>query len=95
MAESGGRAPGEIVVRLSVPGAGDLRGIAADLARKVAEHLQMGPPEALAGAVEQLASEVGGGTAEIEFLFRRRGGALSVEARSEGRTAESRHPLPA
>lgn len=99
MAHSSGSAQGDVLLRLSVPPAGDLRGIASDLAVKVAEYLGTGAPDArtVAPALERAAHEVAdpGGEAQIEFVFRRLAGALLIEARSGGRAAELRHPLPA
>jgi hypothetical protein len=89
----------EVLLRLSVPAAGDLRAIAQELARKVAEHLGAAPPEVarVAEAVERTALDVAApeGDAEIDFTFRRAGGALLIEARSGGRVSETQHALPA
>jgi hypothetical protein len=89
----------EVLLRLSVPAAGDLRAIAPELAGKVAEQLGAGAPEAagVAEVVERVAREVAGTErdGQIEFTFRRAAGALLIEARSSGRTAEIQHALPA
>jgi hypothetical protein len=89
----------EVLLRLSVPAAGDLRAIAPELAVKVAEQLGGGALEAAraAEAVERVALDVAApdGDGQIEFIFRRAAGALLIEARSGGRTAEIQHALPA
>jgi hypothetical protein len=99
MANSSGSAQEDVLLRLSVPAAGDLRAIASDVAMKVAEYLGSGAPDAgsVASAVERAALEVAppDSGAQIEFVFRRAAGALLIEARSGGRAAETRHALPA
>lgn len=99
MAESTGSAQGEVLLRLSVPVAGDLRVIASDMTMKVAEYFGLSASDAggVATAVERTAAEVAppGSEGPIEFVFRRAAGALLIEAHSSGRAADTRHELPA
>jgi hypothetical protein len=88
-------------VRLCVPAEGDLRGIAGELAAKIAEQLGAGSPDAqrLAEQVSGLASQLanGGGLSgqEITFEFRQVKGELVVQARCNGEASEVRQRLPA
>ncbi len=92
--------PRALDLRLWVPAEGDLRGIAGDLAAKIAEQLGAGSPDArqLGERVAVLASRLanGGGAAgqEITFEFRQVKGELVVEARCNGEASEVRQPLP-
>jgi len=85
-------------LRLRVPAEGELRGIAGELAAKIAEHLGAGSPDArdLGARVAGLASKLanGGGQADITFEFRQVEGELVVEARCDGQASEVRQPLP-
>ena len=87
-------------MRLSVPVAGDLRGIVCELVTKIAEHLGTSHSDArsLGGRVEGLASRLGNGgrdeEQEITFEFRELRGELVIEARCSGHTSEVRHQLP-
>ena len=93
--------PRALDLRLWVPAEGDLRGIAGELAAKIAEQLGAGPPDAqqLGERVAVLASQLanGGGPAgqEITFEFRQVKGELVVQARCNGEASEVRQPLPA
>ena len=86
-------------MRLSVPAEGDMRGIAGELAAKIAEHLGAKSPDAqsLGASVAGLASRLGngGGRPEITFEFRQVEGELVIEARCDGQASEVRHRLPA
>jgi hypothetical protein len=89
-----------LVMHLSVPAEGRLRGIARELATRVAEHLGAPGPDAQAvgEAVEGLASRLAnGGQADrsITFEFRQARGELVIEGRCSGEATEVRHPLPA
>jgi hypothetical protein len=99
MATPSGSPQEGVLLRLSVPAAGDFRAIASDLAVKVAEYLGTSASDVggVAPALERAAREVAApdGDAQIEFVFRRAAGALLIEARSGGRVAEMRHALPA
>jgi hypothetical protein len=86
-------------LRLWVPAEGELRGIAGELAARIAEALGAGSPDArnLAARVAGLASELAnGGRAgrDITFEFRQVEGELVVEARCNGEASEVRQPLP-
>jgi len=91
--------PGELVLRLSVPAQGPLRGVAVDIAGKVAESLGDKALEAgsVGAALERVASLVApdGSDAEITFEFRQIEGELLIEARCGSRSSEVRCPLPA
>ncbi len=91
--------PGELVLRLSVPAQGPLRGVAADIAGKVAESLGDKALQAasVGAALERVASLVApdGSDAEITFEFRQIEGELLIEARCGSRSSEVRCPLPA
>jgi hypothetical protein len=88
-------------MRLSVPAHGDLRGIAGELAAKVAGHLGAAATDAesLGREVEGLASSLGaedaGAEPAITFDFRREENELVIEARRTSGASEVRHPLPA
>ena len=96
-----GQGKGALEMRLWVPAEGGLRGIASELATKVAEHLGTSVPDAqsIGVAVEKLALDLGqGGSSQsslITFDFRQAGSELIIEARSNGHASEVRHPLPA
>ena len=86
-------------LRLSVPAEGDLRGIAGELAAKIAEHLGAASPHAqdLGARVAGLASRLangGGAGGDISCDFRQIEGELVVEVRCEDQTSEVRQPLP-
>jgi hypothetical protein len=85
-------------MRLSVPAAGGLRGIASELATKIAEHLGAASPDAksIGAKVDGLASRLGngGGHDAITFEFRLVESELVIEARCNGEASEVRHPLP-
>lgn len=96
MVKPPGSAQTDVLLRLSVPPAGELRAIAFDVAVKVAESLGASAPDAesLAGSVERAARGLAA-EGPIEFIFRKAGGALLIEARAGGQTSEVRHSLPA
>jgi hypothetical protein len=97
-----------MVLRLSVPAASAFRGVAVDLATKVAEYLgrhgqdeQPSAPSANSGqaaaAIDALVAEVaprGESGADITFEFHEIDGELRIEARCDGRSSQARHPLP-
>jgi hypothetical protein len=86
-------------LKLSVPAEGDLRGIAGELATKIAEHLGAKSPDArsLGVKVAGLASQLGNGGGhtdqEISFEFRLVDGVLVVEARCNGEATQLRQTL--
>jgi cobalamin biosynthesis protein CbiG len=81
-------------LQLWVPAEGELRGIAAELAEKVAEHLGAPDARSLGQKVAGLASQLAGTDQDIVFDFRERGGELVVEGRCAGQASEVRQPLP-
>jgi hypothetical protein len=91
--------PGSLVLRLSVPAAGELRAVAVDVAGKVALYLgdKAEDGAAVGAAVESVAARVApaGGDSEITFEFRQVEGELVIEARCGTRASEVRCPLPA
>ena len=97
MSESGG-APSALVVRLSVPASGGLRGIATDLAAKIAEYVGIGAAEApaVALALDGLFVRVvpAGSDADVALEFRQVEGALLIHATCEGQRSDVRCPLP-
>jgi hypothetical protein len=99
MPQSSDQAPRGLVLRLSVPAAGELRTLAADIAPRVAAYLGDRAPEsgAVIAALDALASRVGPAShdAEITFDFRAVNGDLLIEAHCGSRSSEVRCPLPA
>jgi hypothetical protein len=99
MSQSPGGASRTLVLRLSVPADGVLRGIAADIAGRVADYVGSRVPDAgeLTAAVEAVASRVAPheGQADITFEFRQIDGELLIEARCGNRSSEVRWPMPA
>jgi hypothetical protein len=88
-----------MLLRLSVPAGGDLRAIAVDVAKRVAEYLRDRAPDsaAVTAAVDNVASRVApaASDAEIVFDFRELNGELQIEAHCGSRSSEVRCPLPA
>jgi hypothetical protein len=88
-----------MLLRLSVPAGGDLRSVAVDVAKRVAEYLRDRAPESpsVAAAVEGVASRVAPAATdgEITFDFRELNGELQIEAHCGTRSSEVRCPLPA
>lgn len=99
MPQSPDRAPAGLVLRLSVPAGGDLRGVAADIAKRVAEYLGNRAPyrASVAAALDGIAAQVepASGEAEITFEFRELDGELLIQAHCGSRSSEVRCPLPA
>jgi hypothetical protein len=100
MPEAAGHHPPShaLEMSLSVPAKGGLRGIASELATKIAEHLGAASPDAqsIGAMVDGLASRLGngGGHEDITFEFRLVERELVIEARCNGEASELRHPLP-
>jgi hypothetical protein len=88
-----------MMLRLTVPAAGDLRGIARDMATKVAEHFGNTGREAesVAAALDDAAARVAppGTDVDISFEFRRTDGELTIRALCGDRSSEVRCKLPA
>jgi len=87
-------------MRLWVPAEGGLRGIASELAAKIAQHLGTAAPDAqsLGAMIDRLASQLGNSDGhegqDITFSFRQVDGELVIEARRDNEASEVRHPLP-
>jgi hypothetical protein len=98
MSESGGALPSALVLRLSVPASGGLRGIATDLAAKIAEYVGISVAEAasVAIALDGLFVRVApaGSDADVALEFRQVEGELLIHATCEGQRSEVRYPLP-
>jgi hypothetical protein len=88
-----------LVLRLSVPAQGGLRGLATEVATRIAAYLGSQPPEAESAGVtlEGLAERVApaGSEGDITFEFREVEGELLIRARCDNRSSEARYPLPA
>ena len=99
MSQAPDRAPDGMLLRLSVPAGGDLRLIAVDIAKRVAEYLRDRAPDgaAVTAAIDGVASRVApaASDAEIIFDFRELNGELQIEAHCGSRSSEVRCPLPA
>ena len=99
MSQSPDRTFDGVVLRLSVPSGGELRVIAADVAKRVVEYLkERAPaPAVVASALDNVAANVAPASpdAEITFVFRDVNGVLLIEAHSGTRSSEVRCPLPA
>jgi len=93
------QSPDGMLLRLSVPAGGDLKVVAVDVAKRVAEFLREGAPDTvgLRVAVEGVASKVAPAASdgEITFDFREVNGELQIEAHCGSRSSEVRCPLPA
>ena len=86
------------MLRFSLPATGELRAIATELAKKVAEQLGVKAQGdgGLAAAIEDLAGRVQPtADADLAFEFHKVDRELKIEARSAGRASEARIPLPA
>ena len=107
MSQSAGAVRNGLVLRFSVPASSELRGLATELAVKVAQQLGINAQEdaGVARAIDDLARRVaasndidavqGFSSADIAFEFHKLDRELRIEARSNGRASETRIPLPA
>jgi hypothetical protein len=90
---------GSLVVRLSVPAQGGLRGLATEVATRIATYLGSNLPDAESAGItlEGLADRVApvGSEGDIIFEFREVEGELLMRARCDNRSSEARYPLPA
>jgi hypothetical protein len=88
-----------LVVRLSVPAQGGLRGLATEVATRIATYLGSNAPDAESAGVtlEGLAERVAphGSEGDITFEFREVEGELLIRAHCDNRSSEARYPLPA
>jgi hypothetical protein len=88
-----------MVVRLTLPAAGEFPDVAADLAVKIAEHLGRSNSDAQATGetIQALVADVAPrdtDSAEITFEFHQVDDELRIEAKCAGRSSQARHPLP-
>lgn len=86
------------VLRMSVPASGDMTGIGAEMAVKLAEQLGAAGPDAagVATAITDLARTVSAeGGHDVSFEFHKSDTELTIEARQNGRSSETRIPLTA
>jgi hypothetical protein len=89
-----------LVLRVSVPTGDAYHTIAKELAAKVAAYVGDPDPDgkAAVAAIDEVMSRVlpdgGRHDAEVEFEFRRTDEELLIQARCDGRSADSRRPLP-
>jgi hypothetical protein len=100
MPESSGTPSGgeTMLMRLSVPADGAMRGVATEVAAKLAEYLGRNLPDAgaVGQTVEGLATRVcASDSGDITFEFRAVDRELVIQARCSGRSSEARYPLPA
>jgi len=95
MSNSAGAVRNGLVLRLSVPAAGDLRGIAGEIAAKLADQLGVKAVNGgLPAALDDLARRVDPGAADdIAFEFRKVDQELKIEARCHGRASQAHVPL--
>ncbi|MEO5897661.1 MAG: hypothetical protein ABIS06_18370 [Vicinamibacterales bacterium] len=95
MSNSAGAVRNGLVLRLSVPAAGDLRAIAGEIAAKLAEQLSVTTAEGgLSEALDDLARRVEPANGdEVAFEFFKFDRELKIEARCSGRASHARVPL--
>jgi hypothetical protein len=92
-----GSSANQLAMRLSVPAHGGLRGVASEVATRLAAYL--GSPDADAACagttIEHLAERVApaGVDGDITFEFTEADGELLIRARCDGRSSEARCPL--
>ena len=90
----------DLMLRLSLPTAGDFAGIAPEAAVKIAELLGHTGADARAAGetIEALVADVappsGPDGGDITFEFHQSHGELRIEAHCAGRSSQARHPLP-
>jgi hypothetical protein len=95
MSNSAGAVRNGLVLRLSVPAAGDLRAIAGEIAAKLAEQLGVNTGNGgLPAALDDLARRVDPGAGDqIAFEFSKIDRELKIEARCHGRASQAHVPL--
>ena len=95
MSNSAGAVRNGLVLRLSVPAAGDLRAIAGEIAAKLAEQLGVKAAEGgLPAAVDDLARSVDPASGDdVAFEFYKVDQELKIEASCHGRASQARVPL--
>jgi hypothetical protein len=95
MSNSAGAVRNGLVLRLSVPAAGDLRAIAGEIAARLAEQLGVKTGNGgLPAALDDLARRVNPGAGdEIAFEFSKLDMELKIEARCHERASQAHVPL--
>lgn len=86
------------VLRMSVPASGDMSKVGAEMAVKLAEQLGAagGAAASVGAAISDLARTVcPGGGHDVSFEFHKSDTELTIEARQDGRSSETRIPLTA
>ncbi len=86
------------VLRMSVPASGDMTEVGAEMAVKLAEQLGAAGAAAagVGAAITDLARTVSpGGGDDVSFEFHKTDTELTIEARQDGRSSETRIPLTA
>ena len=98
MTNSAGVVQNGLVLRLSVPASGELAALGPELATRLAEQLGVTAAQAtrVASAISGLSNDVRSTeAATLEFEFHKLESQLTIRARCDGRTAETRIPLSA
>jgi hypothetical protein len=97
MTNSEGVVKNGFVLRMSVPASGVMADVGAEMAVKLAEQLGAAGAAARVGAaITDLARTVcPGGGDEVSFEFHKSDTELTIEARQDGRSSETRIPLNA
>lgn len=98
MTNSAGAVQNGLVLRMSVPASGELAALGPELATRLAEQLGVTAAHAakIASAIRGLSNDVRSpGAATMEFEFHKMEAQLTIRARCEERTAETRLPLNA
>ena len=86
------------VLRISVPASGEMTDVGVEMAVKLAEQLGAGGAAAasVGPAITDLARTVSpGGGDDVSFEFHKTDTELTIEARQDGRSSETRIPLTA
>jgi hypothetical protein len=98
MTNSTGVVQNGLVLRLSVPTSGELAALGPELAARVAGQLGTDPGHAarVSAAIAELSTQVKSSAAsDVEFEFHKLESQLTIVARCDGRSAETRIPLSA
>lgn len=96
MSNSEGVVKNGFVLRMSLPASGEMTEVGAEMAVKLAEQLGAAGAASLAAAITGLARTVcPGGGDDVSFEFHKTDTELTIEARQDGRSSETRIPLTA
>lgn len=95
MTNSAGAVQNGLVLRMSVPAAGQMAAIGPELAAKLGEQLGLsaGAAGAAGQAITDLAARVSGGTGNVEFEFHKHDVELEIVARCGERRDATRLQL--